>query len=200
MSGASSPPGCAPPGGGRALIVVDIQNDFCEGGSLAVAGGAQVAARVSEYLASGPGYDVVVATRDAHIDPGDHFSDQPDFAGHWPPHCVQGTPGARFHPALTWRDFDAVFDKGAYQAAYSGFEGTCADGTDLAGYLRERGITGVDVCGLATDYCVDETARDAAAAGFATTVLTGLTAAVAPDRLAGILAGWARAGVATASP
>src|SRR5215510_6602034 len=113
------------PRGVRALIVVDVQNDFCEGGSLAVAGGAAVAAAVSEYLAGpeGAGYAHVVASRDYHIDPGDHFSDHPDFAGSWPPHCVVGTPGAQFHPDLDTGRVETVFSKGAHEAAYSGFEG-----------------------------------------------------------------------------
>src|SRR5690242_12666748 len=97
----------------RALIVVDVQNDFCEGGSLAVAGGAAVAAAISGYLAAeGNGYGHLVASRDYHIDPGDHFSDHPDFANSWPPHCVAGTPGAAFHPDLDTARVEAVFSKG----------------------------------------------------------------------------------------
>ena len=171
------------PAGKRALIVVDVQNDFCEGGSLAVAGGAQAASDISAYLAGKPSYDLVVATRDAHIDPGAHFSDTPDFVDSWPPHCVVGTPGQDFHPGLTFRDFDGVFDKGNYEAAYSGFEGSDAEGRGLDEFLAESGVTDVDVCGIATDYCVKATAQDAAVLGYVTTVLTDLTAAVAPDRL-----------------
>ena len=97
----------------RALIVVDTQNDFCEGGSLAVAGGAAVAARIAELLGQdGQGYDHVVATRDHHIDPGSHFSATPDYVDSWPVHCVAGTPGAELHPALAGVSFEAVFDKG----------------------------------------------------------------------------------------
>ena len=166
----------------RALIVVDVQNDFCEGGSLAVSGGARVAAAISELLGGAHGYDQVVATRDHHIDPGTHFSATPDFVDSWPVHCVAGTVGADFHPNLVNRPFEAVFDKGEYAAAYSGFEGASA-GVDLATWLDARGVESVDVCGIATDYCVRATAIDAAAAGFTTRVLLELTAAVAPDRL-----------------
>jgi len=176
-------PDFAPPEGKRALVVVDVQNDFCEGGSLAVTGGAKAASDISAYLASNPSYDLVVATRDAHIDPGAHFSDTPDFVDSWPRHCVVGTPGQDFHPDLTFRAFDGVFDKGNYEAAYSGFEGSNADGRGLDEFLAESGVTDIDVCGIATDYCVKATAQDGAMLGYVTTVLADLTAAVAPDRL-----------------
>jgi nicotinamidase/pyrazinamidase len=171
----------------RALIVVDVQNDFCEGGSLAVAGGAEVALRIGERLHAwfeqSPDqrqYDYVVATRDHHIDPGDHFSDHPDFVHSWPVHCVAGTDGAAFHANLDPQPFDAVFDKGEYQAAYSGFEGANRDGTSLADWLAAHDVTEVDVVGLATDHCVRATALDAVAAGLSTRVLLELTAGVAP--------------------
>ncbi|WP_375387322.1 MULTISPECIES: isochorismatase family protein [Actinomycetes] len=180
-----------------ALVVVDVQRDFCEGGSLAVAGGAAVAAAVTGLLAGDHPYDVVVATRDHHIDPGSHFSDSPDFVDSWPRHCEVGTPGVEFHDALGFRDFDAVFDKGEYEAAYSGFEGRSAQGSRLADFLRQHGVEAVEVCGIATDHCVRATALDAAQAGFATTVLLSLTAAVAPDRLDATLAELADAGVST---
>ena len=145
----------------RALIVVDVQNDFCEGGSLAVEGGAEVAHRIGTLLhhwsikdPQAPAYDVVVATRDHHIDPGDHFSREPHFERSWPRHCVVGTDGEAFHPNLDPQPFDAVFLKGEYAAAYSGFEGTAHDGTPLADWLRGHQVTDVDVCGIATDYCV----------------------------------------------
>jgi nicotinamidase/pyrazinamidase len=178
----------------RAAIVVDVQNDFCEGGSLAVAGGNRVAERLVTYLPSA-GYDIVVATRDHHIDPGAHFSDQPDYVDSWPPHCVAGTPGAELHPALLGYPFDAVFDKGEYAAAYSGFEGR-AEGVGLADWLAAHDVTEVDVVGIATDYCVRATALDAAGTGRPTRVLLDLTAAVAPERLAGTLADLEAAGVA----
>lgn len=162
----------------KALIVVDVQNDFCEGGALAVDGGAAVAAAVNDFVNSHE-YDAVVATRDFHIDPGAHFSETPDFVDSWPIHCVVGTAGAEFHPA-----FDAsvagsaIFSKGAYSAAYSGFEGAAEDGTTLEDWLRAHKITDVDVIGIATDHCVKATAIDAARAGFATTVLLPFTAGV----------------------
>jgi nicotinamidase/pyrazinamidase len=165
----------------RALVIVDVQNDFCEGGSLAVAGGGAVARGISGRLARpGHGYQHVVATRDYHVDPGPHFSAAPDFATTWPPHCRAGTPGADFHPDLDTSHVDEVFRKGAHAAAYSGFEGSSGDGQPLADWLRERGVTAVDVAGIATDYCVRATAADAAGAGFATRLLLDLTAGVAP--------------------
>jgi len=169
----------------RALIIVDVQNDFCEGGSLAVAGGTAVARSISSLLASGEhGYDHVVATQDFHIDPGSHFSDHPDYASSWPPHCVAGTAGFDFHPDLDTAAIDAVFRKGAHSAAYSGFEGATEDGTALADWLRAHDIDSVDVVGIATDYCVRATAADSAAAGFRTQVLLGLTAGVSPGSTA----------------
>jgi nicotinamidase/pyrazinamidase len=162
----------------KALIVVDVQNDFCEGGSLPVTGGASVAAAISAYLAD-HGYDRVVATRDYHVDPGPHFSAHPDFKDSWPVHCVVGTPGASFHPELDIASVEAVFSKGRDSAAYSGFEGTTSDGVHLAAWLTERHIESVDVVGIATDHCVRATALDAARAGFETTVLLDLTAGVA---------------------
>lgn len=168
----------------RALIVVDVQNDFCEGGSLAVAGGADVAAAITDLIGQAqPGYSHVVATRDHHIDPGDHFSAAPDFEHSWPPHCVAGTEGVGFHPnfapAVASGAIDTVFDKGAYAAAYSGFEGVDENGVGLARWLRDRSVTAVDVVGIATDHCVRATALDAAREGFATHVLLELTAGVA---------------------
>ncbi|MFE6037706.1 isochorismatase family protein [Streptomyces sp. NPDC056452] len=168
----------------RALIVVDVQNDFCEGGSLAVAGGADVAAAITDLIgAAQPGYQHVVATRDHHIDPGDHFSAQPDFEHSWPVHCVAGTEGVGFHPnfapAVASGAIDTVFDKGAYAAAYSGFEGVDENGVGLAQWLRDRSVTAVDVVGIATDHCVRATALDAAREGFTTHVLLDLTAGVA---------------------
>ncbi len=164
----------------RALIIVDVQNDFCEGGSLAVAGGAAVARAISERLAADQDYAHVVATKDFHVDPGTHFSDHPDYAASWPPHCVAGTPGADFHPNLATGAVEAVFLKGAHTAAYSGFEGADEAGTPLADWLQTRDVDEVDVVGIATDYCVHATAVDAARTGFATGVLLDLTAGVAP--------------------
>ena len=163
----------------RALVVVDVQNDFCEGGSLAVTGGADVAAAISEHVrAHAADYAHVVATRDHHVDPGGHFAEEPDYLETWPAHCVVGTDGVELHPRLERAPIEAVFDKGEYAAAYSGFEAR-SEGTPLADWLRERGVDAVDVVGIATDHCVRATALDAVAEGFRTRVLLGLTAGVA---------------------
>jgi nicotinamidase/pyrazinamidase len=169
----------------RALIIVDVQNDFCEGGSLAVAGGGAVARSISSLLTSGDhGYGHVVATKDYHIDPGSHFAEHPDYERSWPVHCVADSTGAEFHPDLVTEPIEAVFRKGAHAAAYSGFEGVTEDGTALADWLRAHDVDTVDVVGIATDYCVRATAADAAANGFTTRVLLGLTAGVAPGTTA----------------
>jgi nicotinamidase/pyrazinamidase len=172
----------------RALIVVDVQNDFCEGGSLPVAGGALVAHRISELLhhwtARDPkarDYAVAVATQDHHVDPGAHFSDHPDYVDTWPPHCVRGTDGVAFHPNLDPQPFDSIFLKGEHAAAYSGFEGRNSHGTGLADWLRGQGVTDLDVCGIATDHCVRATALDGVKEGFRVTVLGELCAGVAPE-------------------
>jgi nicotinamidase/pyrazinamidase len=153
-----------------ALVVVDVQNDFCEGGSLAVTGGSRVAADVAELVATGT-YDIVVATRDHHIDPGSHFSDTPDFVDSWPRHCVVGTEGEQLHSPLEPGLFDETFLKGEYEAAYSGFEGASASGTGLADWLRQHDVDAIDVCGIATDHCVRATALDGAREGFTVRVL-----------------------------
>ncbi|MGN0063409.1 MAG: isochorismatase family protein [Nocardioides sp.] len=186
----------------RALIVVDVQNDFCEGGSLPVTGGARVASDIggllhewSQQEAAQRVYAHVVATKDHHLDPGDHWAAKPDFAASWPVHCKVGTEGEAFHPNLDPQPFDAVFLKGAHSAAYSGFEGSTADGETLVAWLRERGVEAVDVCGLATDHCVRATALDAAAHGFETRVLTHLSAGVAPTTTEAALSEMAAAGI-----
>ena len=184
----------------RALIIVDVQNDFCEGGSLAVAGGCAVARGVSSLLASPDnGYAHVVATQDYHIDPGSHFSDHPDYAASWPPHCVAESAGAQFHPDLDTRPVEAIFRKGAHAAAYSGFEGSDEAGTPLADWLRAHDVDQVDVVGIATAYCVRATAADAAATGFGTRVLLGLTAGVDPGTTADAIAALRTAGVEVTS-
>jgi len=186
----------------RALIVVDVQNDFCEGGSLAVAGGARVAADIGSLLkvwsakgSDAPAYDHVVATKDHHIDPGDHWAPEPDFAKSWPVHCKVGTDGEAFHPNLDPQPFDAIFLKGEYEAAYSGFQGRTVDGAGLADWLRSHGVTEVDVCGIATDYCVRATALDAVDAGFTTRLLVDLCAGVAPESTEAALTEVQEAGV-----
>jgi nicotinamidase/pyrazinamidase len=174
----------------RALIIVDVQNDFCEGGSLAVTGGAAVARAIQAG-----DYELAVATKDFHIDPGAHFSATPDYAASWPPHCVAGSSGADFHPDLDTSSVAAVFFKGAHAAAYSGFEGATADGTLLADWLRSHDVDAIDVVGIATDYCVRATALDAVRGGFATRVLLDLTAGVAPSSTAAAVEEMRGAGV-----
>jgi nicotinamidase/pyrazinamidase len=182
----------------RALIIVDVQNDFCEGGSLAVAGGTGVARAITDLLHQETGrYDAVVGTRDWHVDPGAHFAAEPDWVDTWPPHCVAGTPGAASHPDLDVASVQAWFTKGEHAAAYSGFEGATDDDgrrVALAPWLRARGIGEIDVVGIATDHCVRATALDAVAQGFATRVLLDLTAGVAPQTTATALAALRDAG------
>jgi nicotinamidase/pyrazinamidase len=191
----------------RALIIVDVQNDFCEGGSLAVPGGAAVAGAISEYLdGHHRDFDYVVATQDWHIDPGSHFSETPDYKDSWPRHCVAGTRGAELHPDLDTEYIDAYFRKGQYAAAYSGFEGLLApedavptgerqpgglpggdalesdeDAIGLDDWLQSHDVDDVVVVGIATDYCVKATALDAVQAGYGVTVLRSLTAGIAED-------------------
>lgn len=187
----------------RALIVCDVQNDFCEGGSLPVRGGAQVAHEIAEVLRhwvlqdpKAPDYAHVVATKDHHVSPGHHWSETPDFRDSWPVHCQVGTDGEAFHPNLDPQPFDAIFLKGRHEAAYSGFEGRSIVGdVPLAEWLRRHDVTDVDVCGIATDYCVKATALDALAQGFATRVLPGLCAGIAPDSTEAALAALRDAGV-----
>lgn len=187
----------------RALVIVDVQNDFCEGGSLAVAGGAEVARRISEHVvAHHAEYAAIVATADWHDDPGGHFSDTPDFVDSWPPHCRVGSDGALFHPAAepALEFVEAIFRKGHHTAAYSGFEGHTVQADEtvgLADWLRDRAIEEVHVVGIATDYCVRATAIDSAEEGFETTVLLDLTAGVAPESTATALADLAAAEITT---
>ena len=186
----------------RALIVVDVQNDFCEGGALAVEGGHAVAASITDLAGldrAGGVYDYVVASKDWHIDPGEHFAapgTDPDFATSWPVHCAAGTPGAAFSPALEVA-IDEVFLKGQYSSGYSSFEGVASSSEDvgLRDWLTERGIEAVDMVGIATDYCVRATALAAAEAGFDTSVLVAHCAGVAPDSTAAALDEMAAAGV-----
>ena len=186
----------------RALIVVDVQNDFCEGGSLAVTGGAEVAHRISrllhEWSDQEPAereYAVAVATQDHHVDPGDHFSRNPDYVDSWPRHCVVGTDGVAFHPNLDPQPFDAIFQKGEYAAAYSGFEGRTHDDVGLADWLRRHEVTDVDICGIATDHCVRATALDAVREGFRARVLGELCAGVAAETTEAAVREMAEAGV-----
>ncbi|MEU1040934.1 isochorismatase family protein [Streptomyces sp. NPDC005551] len=186
----------------RGLIVVDVQNDFCEGGSVPVSGGARIATAVAELVeqSAGGDYRYIVATRDHHIDPGSHFSESPDFKDSFPVHCVAGGEGGEFHPhfapVVTGGKVDAVFFKGAHSASKSGFEGADERGTSLADWLRERGVEDVDVVGIATDHCVRATALDALKAGFRARVLLDYCVGVAPDTTATTLKDFQQAGVA----
>lgn len=186
----------------KALIIVDVQNDFCEGGSLATERGAEVAALISEYVETRHSdYEAIVATLDWHVNPGDHFSDTPDYKTSWPRHCVAESRGADTHENLDTDYIEAFFRKGAFEAAYSGFEGLLApensvmtgereagaaveDETpklSLDDWLQEHEITDVDVVGIATDFCVKSTALDAVDAGYETRVLLDLTAPVSEE-------------------
>ena len=173
----------------RALIVVDVQNDFVEGGALAVTGGNDLAARIAVLLKDPDfmgRYDQIILTRDWHIDPGSHFSDSPDYANSWPVHCVAGTPGAAFVDPLEQARHSikvAIVDKGMFDDAYSGFQGITSFNTPLAGFLRSRGVKAVDVVGIATDYCVKATALDAVREGFDTTVIASLCVGINPDSI-----------------
>lgn len=183
----------------RALIIVDVQNDFCEGGSLPVTGGAAVAAGVSRALAEpARGWDHVVATKDYHVDPGAHFGDPPDYVDSWPTHCVAGTDGAEFHPELDTDRIETVFLKGEHEAAYSGFQGHTGS-IGLAAWLRMHDVSDVDIVGIATDHCVRATALDAAREGFRTTVLLDLTAGVSPSTVDAALVQLREAGVTLSS-
>ena len=166
----------------RALIVVDVQPTFCEGGELGVEGGHQVAADVAAYAdAHRDRYGLVVTTQDWHIDPGEHFSDTPDFVNSWPVHGVAESQNARLHPALADLAADVAVKKGQYDHGYSGFDGADGAGRSLESVLRDAGADAVDVVGLAESHCVKHTALDAARLGFATRVLTDLTAPVSPE-------------------
>ena len=171
-----------------ALIVVDVQNDFCPGGALGVDGGDRLGAAIAEAAA---GAGTLVATRDMH--PANHISFR-EQGGPWPPHCVAGTPGADFHPNLDTDRIEAVFTKGEHAAAYSGFEGH-AGSIGLAAWLRMHDVDAVDVVGIATDHCVRATALDAAREGFDTTVVLDLTAGVAPATVDAALTEMRDAGV-----
>ena len=170
----------------RALIVVDVQNDFIEGGSLAVAGGTAVAFRIADCIANMDKfslYDYFVATKDWHApgsSNGGHIVDNPDYVNTWPSHCIQGTEGAMFVPPIAdiSEKFDAIFYKGDDRPDYSGFQGKTADGVHLYPWLNERGVVAVDVVGIATDHCVRATAEDAVVAGLSVRIPVQLTVAV----------------------
>lgn len=167
----------------RALIVVDVQPTFCEGGALAVDGGDAVAEAIAGFADEHRGdYDLIVTTQDWHIDPGDHFSDEPDFVDTWPPHGEAGTDEAELHPALEDLNADVAVKKGQYAAAYSGFEGTDDDGRTLIEILTDAGVDSVDVVGIAESHCVLQTALDAVEEELAVRVFTDLTVPVTPEQ------------------
>ncbi|MFD7589093.1 isochorismatase family protein [Kitasatospora sp. NPDC059811] len=185
----------------RAVLLVVVTTYFGGGGG-GGGGGAPARARAIAELVQGPereGWARVVATRDHHIDPGPHFSAQPDFRESFPVHCVVGSEGGEFHPsfapAVDAGAVDEVFFKGAHSASKSGFEGFAADGTRLADWLRGQGVDAVDVVGIATDHCVKATALDAVKAGFATRVLLDYTAGVATETTVTALGELRQAGV-----
>ena len=172
----------------RGLLVVDVQNDFCEGGALGVEGGRQVALGITNVIAAHASeYAVIVASRDWHDagnDNGRHFAPEgevPNFVTTWPVHCVAGTVGAEYHPDLVLPDQTLHVKKGQGVPSYSMFEGRSDDGHTVAEILTGAGVTEVDVVGIATDHCVRASALDAKAAGFEVRVLNDLIAAVSPD-------------------
>jgi len=184
----------------RALFIIDVQNDFTEGGALGVEGGAAVAAGVTALLAENPGrYDHVFASRDWHDgdnDNGGHFAHgTPDFVDTWPSHCVAGTNGAEYHAALDTSSVDVHVQKGQGKPAYSIFEGTTGTGATVPETLDALGVTEIDVVGIATDYCVRASALDAVTAGRHVRVLTNLVAGVAADSSAAALVELEAAGV-----
>ncbi|WP_449281904.1 isochorismatase family protein [Leucobacter sp.] len=184
----------------RALLIVDVQNDFTEGGALGVSGGAAVAERVSELLRSSEDYALVIASRDWHDSDGDnggHFAAadaDPDYASTWPVHCVRGSEGAEYHPALDIDRVDVHVRKGMGEPAYSAFEGETTDGRPLAEVLAEHGVERLDLAGIATDYCVRASALDALGLGIRVRVLTDLVAGVAPESSVAALKELAAAG------
>ena len=189
-------------GEGSALLLVDLQNDFCEGGSLQVSGGAEVARSVARYVREkAPDYDLLVASRDWHIDPVAHFSEEPDYVDSWPVHCVADTTGAEFHPVVEEMLTEyphQTLSKGMYSAAYSAFEAVLPDGQTMMELLVSSGIGRIDIAGLCTDYCVSATALDAAKEGFRVRVLVDLSAGVHPDSTRLALDEMEKAGVESA--
>lgn len=166
-----------------ALVVVDVQPTFCEGGELGVEGGNAVAEHVAAYIKEHRDrYDAILTTQDWHIDPGEHFSDDPDYVNSWPPHGVADTPNAALHPALADIDADGHVKKGQYDHGYSGFDGADETGRSLETILTDAGIGAIDVVGLAESHCVKHTALDARRHGLATRVITDLTAPVSPGQ------------------
>ena len=185
----------------KALFIIDVQNDFCEGGSLACAGGAAVAANITSYLESQKSYyDVVIASRDWHDADNTnngHFAaagEQPDWVNSWPVHCVAGSAGAEYHSNLDTSKIDIHIQKGQGIAAYSIFDGHTPEGKSTQDLIKELNIDEVDVVGIATDYCVLASALDARGEGLRVNVLTELCAGIAPETTAAAEAQMAAAG------
>lgn len=182
----------------KALFIVDVQNDFTEGGALGVDGGDAVAQRISQYLVThAEEYAVIVASRDWHDgdnDNGGHFHPQPDYVDTWPVHCVSGTDGAEYDPGLDTSHITHHVKKGQGRPAYSLFEGTTDEGITVSRLLEEHGVVDVDVAGIATDHCVRASALDAIEHGRHVRVLTDLIAGVAPESSEAALAELAHAG------
>lgn len=167
----------------RALLIVDVQNDFCEGGTLEVKRGEEVAHRITEYLRRlSDKYDLIVASKENHRQPADHFSAHPDLISTWPPHCVAGTVGSEFHPALDTSFIDQIVLKGEYRGAYSAFEGSTQTHESLLELLERKEIEALDICGIATDYCVLQSAVDSLDYGFPTRILLDLVTGVSEER------------------
>lgn len=170
----------------RALLIVDVQPTFCEGGALGVDGGTAVAEGVANYVAENRGqYALIATTQDWHIEPGEHFAktpEEPDFVNTWPVHGVADTAEAELHPALADLNADVTIKKGQYDHGYSGFDGKTEDGVTLADALKNRGITAVDVVGIAESHCVRATALDARELGMEVRVLSDLTVPVSEDQ------------------
>jgi nicotinamidase/pyrazinamidase len=184
----------------KALFIIDVQNDFTEGGALGVEGGAAVAERITRYLAEhAKQYKIVLASRDWHDaanDNGGHFATdaEPDYVNTWPVHCVAGTTGAEYHPAFRTDNVGYHVRKGQGVPAYSIFEGRTEAGSTVHNLLDEHGIDSVDVAGIATDYCVRASALDALSHGQRVRVLTDLVAGVAPASSEAALAELVHAG------
>jgi nicotinamidase/pyrazinamidase len=182
----------------RALLIVDVQNDFTENGALAVAGGDAVASAVSSYLAAhARDYDVIIASRDWHDAEGDnggHFATEPDYVDTWPEHCVAGSEGAEYDPLLSTDAVTHHVRKGQGVPAYSMFEGVTEGGETVGAVLTAAGVLSADVVGIATDHCVRASALDAVAHGVRVRVLTDLVAGVGIESSAAALAELAHAG------
>lgn len=169
-----------------ALLLVDVQNDFCPGGNLATARGDEVASKIAELISTPDSrtreYSHTIATQDWHIDPGEHFSEDPDFVDSWPVHCVADSYGAQIRGPINTELINQYFRKGHYSAAYSGFEGKNEDGVLLGDWLREQGVHTLDICGIATDHCVRATVLDALKEGFQVRVLRSMCSPVDDKR------------------